>query len=114
MRRLRYIRLSGKQRLLIWLTLIVSVLTAVAIVAVIHMEPILASMATARVSNTVNRIVVEAVSEAIQGGEIDYGVLVEFEKDADAYANGKNTVHVHVRLSTGELKEAFQTVLKVG
>lgn len=38
----------------------------------------------------------------------------EFEKEADAYANGKNTVHVLVRLSTGELKEAFQTVLKVG
>ena len=38
----------------------------------------------------------------------------EFEQDADAYANGKNTVHVLVRLSTGELKEAFQTVLKVG
>lgn len=83
MRRLRYIRLSRKQRLLIWLSLITTVLSTVLIVAVVHMEPILASMATARVSNTVNRIVVEAVSDAIQGGEIDYGILVEFEKDAD-------------------------------
>lgn len=83
MRKLRYLRLSGKQRLLIWLTLITAVLSTVLIVAIVHMEPILTSMATARVSNTVNRIVVEAVSDAIQGGEIDYGVLVEFEKDAD-------------------------------
>ena len=83
MRRLRYIRLSRKQRLLIWLLLITTVLSTVLIVAVVHMEPILSSMATARVSNTVNRIVVEAVSDAIQGGEIDYGILVEFEKDAD-------------------------------
>ena len=83
MGRLRYIRLSGRQRLAIWSALIVLVLTTVACMAVIHMEPILVSMATARVSNTVNRIVVEAVNDAIQGGEIDYGILVEFEKDAE-------------------------------
>ena len=83
MGRLRYIRLSGRQRLAIWLALIVLVLTTVVCMAVIHMEPILVSMATARVSNTVNRIVVEAVNDAIQGGEIDYGILVEFEKDAE-------------------------------
>lgn len=37
----------------------------------------------------------------------------ECEEKAAAYADGKNTVHVYVRLSTGELKEAFTTVLKV-
>ena len=85
MGRLRYIRLSGQQRLAVWSALIVLVLTTVACMAIIHMEPILVSMATARVSNTVNRIVVEAVNDAIQGGEIDYGVLVEFEKDAEGH-----------------------------
>ena len=85
MGRLRYLRLSGRQRLAIWAALIVIVLTTVACMAIIHMEPILVSMATARVSNTVNRIVVEAVNDAIQGGEIDYGVLVEFEKDAEGH-----------------------------
>ena len=85
MGRLRYLRLSGRQRLAIWSALIVLVLTTVACMAIIHMEPILVSMATARVSNTVNRIVVEAVNDAIQGGEIDYGVLVEFEKDAEGH-----------------------------
>ena len=85
MGRLRYLRLSRRQRLAIWSALIVLVLTTVACMAIIHMEPILVSMATARVSNTVNRIVVEAVNDAIQGGEIDYGVLVEFEKDAEGH-----------------------------
>ena len=83
MGRLRYIRLSGRQRLAIWSTVIVVTLTTVACIAIIHMEPILVSMATARVSNTVNRIVVEAVSDAIQSGEIDYSVLVAFEKDTE-------------------------------
>lgn len=83
MRRLRYVRLSGRQRLAAWSALIATVLIIVVCMAVIHMEPILVSMATARVSNTVNRIVVEAVDDAIQGGEIDYGILVSFEKDAE-------------------------------
>ena len=83
MRRLRYIRLSKRQRITIWLTLIVMSITALICLAVVQMGPILTSMATARVSNTVNRIVVAAVDEAIQGGEIDYSVLVSFEKDAE-------------------------------
>ena len=83
MRRLRYIRLSKRHRITIWLTLIVMSITALICLAVVQMGPILTSMATARVSNTVNRIVVAAVDEAIQGGEIDYSVLVSFEKDAE-------------------------------
>ena len=83
MRRLRYIRLSKRHRITIWLTLIVMSITALICLAVVQMGPILTSMATARVSNTVNRIVVAAVDEAIQGGEIDYSVLVSFEKDTE-------------------------------
>lgn len=37
----------------------------------------------------------------------------DFEEAAAPFADGKNTVHIYVRLSTGELKEAFRTVLKV-
>lgn len=85
MRRLRYIRLTSRQRLAIWSTLIAVTLTTIICVAVIHMEPIVISMATARVSNTVNRIVVEAVNDAIEGGEIDYSILVSFEKDAEGH-----------------------------
>ena len=38
----------------------------------------------------------------------------DFEDAAAGLANGTNTVHILVRLSTGELKEAFTTTLKVG
>ena len=85
MGRLRYVRLSGKQRALIWCILTLLLTLTLLVVAIVHMEPILSSMATARASNTVNRIVVEAVSDAIQGGEIDYDTLVEFEKDANGH-----------------------------
>ena len=37
----------------------------------------------------------------------------EFEEAAAVYANGSNTVHIYVRLSTGELVDAFSTVLKI-
>ena len=70
MRRLRYIRLSLKQRVLIWTGAMVLLVTGVVIAAVIHMEPILVSMATARVSNIVNRVVVAAVNDAIQNGRL--------------------------------------------
>ena len=37
----------------------------------------------------------------------------ELVQKAAAYANGENTVHVYVRMSNGELKEAFNTILKI-
>jgi sporulation protein YunB len=83
MRRLRYIRLSLKQRVLVWTGAMVLLVVGIVIAAVIRMEPILVSMATARVSNIVNRVVVAAVNDAIQNGEIDYSMLVDFEKDAN-------------------------------
>lgn len=81
MERLRYLRLTRRQRLCIWLTLIVTVLAALCGVAMMQMKPILTSMATARVSNTVSRIIVSAVDDAVMQGEIDYETLISFEKD---------------------------------
>lgn len=49
--------------------------------AAARMKPILESLATARVSNTVTGIVTQAVREAVQSGEIRYDSLVTFEKD---------------------------------
>lgn len=46
-----------------------------------RMKPILESLATAKVSNTVTGIVTQAVYEAVQSGEIRYDSLVTFEKD---------------------------------
>lgn len=56
---------------------------AVCIAATSHMQPILAGLARTKVSNTVTRIVSEAVYEAIESGEIQYDGLVSFEKGSD-------------------------------
>ena len=60
---------------------VMAVSLATAIFATTQMRPILVSLATTRVSNMVNRIVSEAVSEAIDSGNITYSDLITFEKD---------------------------------
>ena len=81
MGRLRYLRLTGRQRAGIWLTLLALALLAAVASLLWHLKPVMASMATARVSNTVNRIVSAAVNEAVADGEIDYQNFVIFDKD---------------------------------
>lgn len=82
-RGLRYVRLSKRQKVLLWLAMILMGLTVLCIVAVRQLQPVLTSLATSRVSNTVNRIVNAAVSDAINNGEINYDKLITFEKDAN-------------------------------
>ncbi|MBQ9330316.1 MAG: sporulation protein YunB [Oscillibacter sp.] len=53
------------------------------IYATAHLRPLLASLAVTRASNMVNRIVSEAVDEAIENGEIRYDQLISFEKDKE-------------------------------
>lgn len=81
MERLRYLRLTGRQRAGIWLLTLALVLLAAAVTLLCHLKPVMTSMATARVSNTVNRIVMAAIDEAVASGQIDYGSFVSFEKD---------------------------------
>ena len=81
MERLRYLRLTGRQRAGIWLTLLALALLAAAVSLLWHLKPVMTSMATARVSNMVNRIVSAAVNEAVENGNIDYNNFVIFDKD---------------------------------
>jgi sporulation protein YunB len=53
------------------------------LMAAFQMRPLLESLATARVNNAVNRIVSDAVDEAIADGELSYDQLVSFEKDSE-------------------------------
>lgn len=53
------------------------------IFAVLEMRFMLTRLATARASNTVNRIVTEAVNDAIDSGEFKYDKLIVFEKDKE-------------------------------
>ena len=85
MGRLRYLRFTGRQRVLIWLTVIFTLLLALTVAVVLHMKPVVVDLATARISNAVNRIVVAAVNDAVDSGRIDYEQLVDFDKDAEGH-----------------------------
>lgn len=82
MEHLRYLRLNRRQRRIIWLTMLSAVLLSLTVLVLSQLRPVLTSMASARVSNSVNRIVTAAVNEAIRNGDINYDAFVSFEKDA--------------------------------
>lgn len=72
---------DGRQVRRVLLFLAVSGLLAFVLYAGAQMRPLLGSLATTRVSNAVNRIVYQAVNEAIDSGQIAYEQLVSYEKD---------------------------------
>lgn len=91
-------------RRLFWrlVVLLAAALLAVALyTASVRMRPLLESLATTRVSNTVNRIVSEAVNEAIQSGVVSYDQLISLEKDNE----GKITA-VHSNMAVFNLLQA--------
>jgi sporulation protein YunB len=81
MGRLRYVRLSLRSRILIWISLFILLIAAFCVIALTRMKPILTNLAVARVNNMVNRIVVAAVNDAVNSGSISYDALVSLEKD---------------------------------
>ena len=81
MKRLRYVRGAAGRRAAIWGVFLLAAVMGLMCVAVLHMKPILTNLAAASVSNTVNRIVVTAVYDAVSAGEVDYDDLVHLEKD---------------------------------
>lgn len=76
-----YWRRRAAARAIIFLLL--AMLLGVMFYASAQLRPILKRMAVTRVENTVNRIVSEAVNEAITSGKISYDRLTSFEKDTE-------------------------------
>jgi len=76
-------RLDRRALMRIFAFLLTALLLAVLLTGTARMKPLLESLATTRVSNTVNRIIFEAVNEAIQEGDISYEELISMEKDTD-------------------------------
>lgn len=105
MERLRYLRLTGRQRVGIWLTLLVLALLAAAVSLLWHLKPVMASMATARVSNLVNRIVSAAVNEAVENGDIDYQNFVIFEKDETGHITALRSNVAEVNRMQGQITD---------
>ena len=83
MRGYRYYRrpLTRRAAARLLLTLALLVLIGMLAVAGIQMKQLLTKLAVTRVTNTVNRIVTQAVNETIDSGEIRYDDLISFEKD---------------------------------
>jgi len=103
--RLRYLRLTGRQRVGIWLTLLVLALLAAAVSLLWHLKPVMTSMATARVSNLVNRIVSAAVNEAVENGNIDYQNFVIFEKDETGHITALRSNVAEVNRMQGQITD---------
>lgn len=83
MRGYRYYRrpLTRRAVVRLMLALLLLGLAALTVVAGIQMKQLLTQLAVTRVTNTVNRIVTQAVNETIDNGEIKYDDLISFEKD---------------------------------
>ncbi len=83
MRRYMHRTLSRRNKLLLGVSAFALALLALALVAAAHLKPILTSLATARVANTVTRIVTAAVNETVYEGDVDYDRLISLDKDVE-------------------------------
>ena len=114
MERLRYLRLTGRQKVLVWCTFLLAALGALTAAAVLHMRPIVVDLATARTSNMVNRIVVAAINDAVDSGRIDYGRLVSFDKDANGHVTAlKSNMAEFNRLQTAVADDVLARLSQV-
>ena len=114
MGRLRYPRFTGRQRVLIWLTVIFTLLLALTVAVVLHMKPVVVDLATARTSNAVNRIVVAAVNDAVDSGRIDYEQLVDFDKDAEGHVTAlRSNMAAFNRLQASIADDILQRMAEV-
>ena len=114
MGRLRYLRFTGRQRVLIWLTVIFTLLLALTVAVVLHMKPVVVDLATARTSNAVNLIVVAAVNDAVDSGRIDYEQLVDFDKDAEGHVTAlRSNMAAFNRLQSSIADDILQRMAEV-
>ena len=114
MGRLRYLRFTGRQRVLIWLTVVITLLLALPVAVVLHMKPVVVDLATARTSNAVNRIVVAAVNDAVDSGRINYEQLVDFDKDAEGHVTAlRSNMAAFNRLQASIADDILQRMAEV-
>ncbi len=73
--------MEPKQKVKLFCFFFSCIFIALAVVATMHLRSILGSLAVTRVTNMVNQVVTEAVSEAVNSGEIQYHDLITLEKN---------------------------------
>ena len=81
MRRYLHRTLSARKKALLLLAVVLLAALTLSLSAMARLRPILISLATARVRNTVTRIVTAAVDETIYAANVDYDSLISLEKD---------------------------------
>ncbi len=114
MRRYMHRTLSRREKLLLWLAAVVLALLTLAAAAMSHLRPILTSLATARVANTVTRIVTAAVNETVYEGDVDYDSLISLEKDNDGRVVAlKSNMAVLNRLQSAVLANVLERLGEV-
>lgn len=74
--------MTRAQKALLGCLLAALCLMTLLIVFAFHLKTLLGGLAVTRVSNSVNRLVTEAVNDAVNSGEIQYDELITFQKDA--------------------------------
>lgn len=79
-----------------------------------QMRSMLTRLATAKVSNSVNRIVTEAVNDAVDTGEFQYNKLITFEKDEDGKITAvKSNMSEFNRLQSKILDQILERISEV-
>ena len=114
MGRLRYIRLTRRQRVRVWAAVVLITVTGLLTAILLHLRPMLVKLATARCSNTVSRIVVAAVNDAVEQGWMEYGRLVSFDKDSDGRVTAlRSNMAEFNRLQSAIIDEVLEKLSEV-
>lgn len=112
----RYMRrgITRRERRLLMLFTISAALIALVLVAMTQLKPILTSLATARVSNAVTRVVNSSVNEMLYGENVDYDRLISFEKDTEGHITAvKSNMAEFNRLQSAVLDDVLQKMSEV-
>lgn len=72
--------MQPRQKAKLFCFFLACVLMTLVVITTIHLRDILGSLAVTRISNLVGQVVTEAVSAAVDSGEIQYQNLISLEK----------------------------------
>ena len=107
----RYMRrgMTGREKRRLLLFLVCAALIALAVTAMTQLRPILTSLATARVSNAVTRVVNTSVNETLYDAGVDYDRLISLEKDNEGHITAvKSNMAEFNRLQSAVLADVLQ------
>ena len=112
----RYMRrgMTGREKRRLLLFLVCAALIALAVTAMTQLRPILTSLATARVSNAVTRVVNTSVNETLYDAGVDYDRLISLEKDNEGHITAvKSNMAEFNRLQPAIIDEVLEKLSEV-